>query len=153
MIATKFQRLYHVLEVRNHGRTSGYTVRCVCRKPKMAAISAEKQLGLFSMAWCVVHQRWRSLTKESSRNQRYYPSNGRAVFFTLTAGGVQKLQDNKKLHPPVSPERIGIFRGGFHQSVRNHKKIISDDSGTIKCQATLSKLQMAAVRPDVIMMS
>ena len=71
----------------------------------------------------------------------------RPVFVTLTAGGC------KSCTPPVSPERIGIFRCGFHQSVGNHKHITSNVLGTKKYQATPTKIEKAAVRPDVIMMS
>ena len=31
-----------------------------------------------------------------------------------------------KVAPTVSPERIGISSCGFHQSVENHKQILSD---------------------------
>ena len=70
----------------------------------------------------------------------------RAVFCYVDCGGA-------KAAPPVSLDRIGIFRCGFHQSVGNHKHITSDVLGTKKCQATPTKIEMAADRPDVIMMS
>ena len=71
----------------------------------------------------------------------------RPVFCYVNGGG------GAKAAPPVSPEQIEIFVCGFHQSVENHKHITSNVSGTEKCQATPTKIKMAAVRPDVIMMS
>ena len=66
-----------------------------------------------------------------------------AVFITSTAGC------ESCMHPAVSPERIRIFRCGFHQSVENHEHIIYDVLEIKNFQATPTKIKMAALRPDV----
>ena len=43
---------------------------------------------------------------------------------------------NAKAAPPVSPELIGIFPCGFHQSVGNHKHILFDVSSITIFQVT-----------------
>ena len=63
------------------------------------------------------------------------------------------VNGGEKLHPAVSPERIGIFRCGLHQSVGNHEHIISDVLETKNFQATPTKIKMAAIRQDVNWMS
>ena len=68
-----------------------------------------------------------------------------AVFVTLTAGVA-------KAAPHVSPERIKIFPCGFHQSVGNHKHILSDVSST-KTKATPTKIKIEAAGPDINGMS
>ena len=45
---------------------------------------------------------------------------------------------------PVSPERIGIFSCGFHQSVGNHKHIFSDVSSIAYFQARPTQIQNGA---------
>ena len=70
----------------------------------------------------------------------------RAVFVTLTAG-VQKL------HPLYLRIGLEIFEAVCTKSVGNHKHIISNVLETKNFQATPTKIKMAAIRPDVNLMS